>query len=136
MLFLALNDGSGPGNLQVIVREDVYALGDLKTTGTSVVVEGELRAPPESAKGQAIEMHATKILMCGKCDGAVYPISKKKQTLEFSRKDSLATADEYHRERGASAQRSRVRDAHLLQPERFLIRPHALHHSERLRRGR
>ncbi len=85
LLFLALNDGSGPGNLQVIVREDVYALGDLKTTGTSVVVEGELRAPPESAKGQAIEMHATKILMCGKCDGAVYPISKKKQTLEFLR---------------------------------------------------
>ena len=34
LLFLALNDGSGPGNLQVIVREDVYALGDLKTTGT------------------------------------------------------------------------------------------------------
>ena len=86
LLFLAVNDGSGPGNLQVVVKSETYAeLGELKTTGTSVVIEGELRAPPESAKGQAIEMHATRVLMVGKCDGATYPIAKKKQTLEFLR---------------------------------------------------
>ena len=86
LLFLAVNDGSGPGNLQVVVKSETYAeLGELKTTGTSVVIEGELRAPPESAKGQAIELHATRVLMVGKCDGATYPIAKKKQTLEFLR---------------------------------------------------
>ena len=91
LLFLALNDGSGPGNLQVIVQEDV-SLSGFEDHGTRRRRRRVERAPPESAKGQAIEMHATKILMCGKCDGAVYPISKKKQTLEFLRgKDSLAT---------------------------------------------
>ena len=85
LLFIALNDGSGPGCLQCVVRSETYALSDLKTTGTSVVLEGELREPPESATGQTIELHATRVLMCGTCDGATYPIAKKKQTLEYLR---------------------------------------------------
>ena len=85
LLFLALNDGSGPENLQVVVRSEVYDLGDLRATGTSVVVEGALVAPPESAKGQTIEMHATRVIACGKCDATTYPMQKKKQTLEYLR---------------------------------------------------
>ena len=85
LLFLAVNDGSGPGNLQCVVRSEVCDLSELKNTGTSVVLEGELREPPESATGQTIELHATRVLMYGKCDGAAYPIAKKKQTLEYLR---------------------------------------------------
>ena len=85
ILFIALNDGSGPENLQVVVKSNVYDLGDLKSTGTSCVIEGELREPPESAKGQTIELHATRVIACGKCDASTYPIAKKKQTLEFLR---------------------------------------------------
>ena len=84
LVFLELNDGSGPKNLQVVVKSEVHAIDELKSTGTCVVVEGTLKAPPEGAT-QVVEMHATKILHVGPCDAAKYPIAKKKISLEFLR---------------------------------------------------
>ena len=49
------------------------------------MLEGVLKASPESATGQLVELHATKVLHMGTCDAAVYPIAKKKVTLEFLR---------------------------------------------------
>jgi len=85
LLFLSVNDGSGVENLQIVVMSEIYDLAELRATGTSVVIEGELRAPPESATGQTIEMHATRVIACGKCDALTYPMQKKKQTLEYLR---------------------------------------------------
>ena len=85
LAFLELNDGSGPTNLQCVVKADVHAIDELKSTGTCVVVEGELRAPPEGATGQIVELHATKVLHVGACDAAKYPIAKKKISLEYLR---------------------------------------------------
>ena len=84
LVFLEGNDGTGPKNLQVVVKAEVHAIDELKSTGTCVVVEGELKAPPEGAT-QVVEMHATKILHVGPCDAAKYPIAKKKISLEFLR---------------------------------------------------
>lgn len=85
LCFLELNDGTGPVNLQCIVKSDVHAIDELKSTGTCVVLEGELRAPPEGATGQVVELHAGKVLHVGPCDAAKYPIAKKKISLEFLR---------------------------------------------------
>ena len=86
--FLELNDGSTPTNLQLkvdaAVAEPLGGLGALTTTGTSVVAEGELKAAPEGAK-QEVEVHVTKVLFSGPCDGAKYPIAKKKTTFEYLR---------------------------------------------------
>jgi hypothetical protein len=45
-----------------IVKSDVHAIEDIKASGTCVVLEGELRAPPEGATGQVVELHAMKVL--------------------------------------------------------------------------
>jgi len=84
LCFLELNDGTGPVNLQCVVRREVHAIDDLKATGTCVVLEGEIKAPPEGAS-QAVELHVTKVLHVGPCDAAKYPIAKKKISLEFLR---------------------------------------------------
>lgn len=76
---------SEPEHTQVLVPASVHALDELKHTGASVLVEGVLKASPADATGQVVELHATRVLHLGPCDAAVYPIAKKKITLEFLR---------------------------------------------------
>ncbi|KAK7314364.1 hypothetical protein VNO77_32884 [Canavalia gladiata] len=84
--FLELNDGSCPGNLQVIVDASLSDLSQLVSTGTSVVLDGHLKLPPSGAK-QKIELRADKVLHVGPVDPAKYPLPKMRQrlTLEFLR---------------------------------------------------
>ena len=63
----------------------MHPIEELRHTGCCVLLEGVLKASPESATGQLVELHATKVLHMGTCDAAVYPIAKKKVTLEFLR---------------------------------------------------
>jgi asparaginyl-tRNA synthetase len=53
ILFLEVNDGSTPQSLQVVVSSEIfssseseYSLADMRPTGTSVVIEGEIKLPP------------------------------------------------------------------------------------------
>mmetsp|Transcript_39235 Transcript_39235/g.54481 ORF Transcript_39235/g.54481 Transcript_39235/m.54481 type:complete len:605 (-) Transcript_39235:57-1871(-) len=85
ILFLELNDGSTSKNIQVLVRSEIYNLDDLKHTGTSIIMEGQIVSSPPQATGQAVEMHATSVKSVGKCDAKLYPIAKKKMTLEYLR---------------------------------------------------
>ncbi|KAL6563608.1 Asparagine--tRNA ligase, cytoplasmic 1 [Orobanche gracilis] len=78
LAFLDVNDGSCLGILQVVVKEDIYNIGDLVATGTSVHVEGLLKSPPESAKEQSIELHVDKVIHVGAVDAAKYPLPKGK----------------------------------------------------------
>ncbi len=64
---------------------EVHPIDELKHTGTCVLVEGIIKASPADATGQLIELHATAVLHVGACDAAVYPIAKKKVSLEFLR---------------------------------------------------
>eukprot|EP00242_Pyramimonas_sp_CCMP2087_P004279 CAMPEP_0198197262 /NCGR_PEP_ID=MMETSP1445-20131203/868_1 /TAXON_ID=36898 /ORGANISM="Pyramimonas sp., Strain CCMP2087" /LENGTH=592 /DNA_ID=CAMNT_0043866495 /DNA_START=28 /DNA_END=1806 /DNA_ORIENTATION=+ len=84
LVFLELNDGSSPKNLQVLVSAEVYEIDSLKATGTCVVVEGEIKESPESST-QSVELHATAVKDVGACDAKTFPIAKKKMTLEYLR---------------------------------------------------
>jgi len=93
MAFVELNDGSCPGNLQVLVQkgedeeknqkvEGVFAKGG---TGVSCKVNGKI--VKSVAKGQAIELKAESVTILGGVDAATYPIPKKKLTLEYMREN-------------------------------------------------
>lgn len=86
LAFLELNDGSCPGNLQVIVKTDKVQvdLGQLVPTGTCVVVDGVLDLPPPGAR-QKVELHANGVEHVGPVDPAKYPLPKTRLTLEFLR---------------------------------------------------
>lgn len=83
--FLAINDGSCLGNLQVVVD---YQHLDEKTlkrlhTGASISATGILTA--SQGKGQNIELKATALEILGDCDPDHYPLQPKKHSLEFLR---------------------------------------------------
>jgi asparaginyl-tRNA synthetase len=82
--FLELNDGSCPGNLQVIVDAAVADLSPLVPTGTCVVVDGVLKLPPAGTK-QKVELRGEKVVHVGPVDPAKYPLPKTRLTLEFLR---------------------------------------------------
>lgn len=82
--FLELNDGSCPGNLQVIVQADKADLGQLVPTGTCVVVDGVLKLPPSGTK-QKVELRVDSVVHVGPVDPAKYPLPKTRLTLEFLR---------------------------------------------------
>lgn len=87
--FIEVNDGSCLANLQIIAdaRLDNYQAEIIQlSTGTSLVVEGEVKASP--AKGQEVEVHATKITVIGKADPEKYPLQKKRHSFEFLREIS------------------------------------------------
>ena len=110
--FLELNDGSTPTNLQLkvdaAVAEPLGGLGALTTTGTSVVAEGELKAAPEGAK-QEVEVHVTKVLFSGPCDGAKYHIAKKKTSSACCAPSTRARRTSVNRRSGRRARRCGTR---------------------------
>ncbi len=87
--FIEVNDGSCLSNLQVIGDEklDNY-VSEIKqlSTGASIMVEGELKKSP--AKGQEVELHATRFRVIGKADPETYPLQKKRHSFEFLREIS------------------------------------------------
>jgi asparaginyl-tRNA synthetase len=84
--FLEINDGSSFGNVQVVADGKLanYETEVKKLpVGASVRVVGEVRASP--AKGQATEVHAQEITLCGWADPETYPLQKKGHSFEFLR---------------------------------------------------
>ena len=82
--FIALNDGSCMGNIQVIADKDKIDDETLHrlTTGASCAVTGTLVESP--ARGQAVELQASSIEILGDCPGD-YPLQKKRHSMEFLR---------------------------------------------------
>ncbi len=95
VLFIELNDGSTVKGIQLVIHKDTTDGADSVETcggvGASLSIVGEVVASP--AKGQAIEIRATKASVLGPVyggdDGEVggknYPMAKKAHTLEFLR---------------------------------------------------
>jgi asparaginyl-tRNA synthetase len=84
--FIAVNDGSTFGGLQVIADEatiNYVTLLPQLTTGAAVSVNGTL----VESKGaeQAFELKATEIELIGACSAEEYPLQKKGHTFEFLR---------------------------------------------------
>jgi len=81
--FLEINDGSSFSGIQVVVpgELDNYESEVLQLTiGSAVVIEGELVESP--GKGQAVEVHATKVTAYGLADPDDYPLQKKRISYE------------------------------------------------------
>ncbi|MCB0762814.1 MAG: asparagine--tRNA ligase, partial [Flavobacteriales bacterium] len=83
--FIALNDGSCVGNLQVVVNDEV--IGEetrrLITTGAALRILGDL--VESQGKGQETEVIATEVEVLGACDAEEYPIQMKRHSMEFLR---------------------------------------------------
>ena len=82
--FIDVNDGSCFKNVQVIFDKDLpnYSEAEKLTTGSTIVVEGEVILTPNSK--QPYEIKANKINIEGKCDIS-YPLQKKKHSFEYLR---------------------------------------------------
>ncbi len=84
--FLEITDGSCLQGIQVIAESNLENYdNEIKktTTGTSLKVTGVLQESP--AKGQDIELIATKVEVLGWADPTTYPLQKKKQSFDFLR---------------------------------------------------
>ena len=83
--FIALNDGSCIGNIQIVVDLANFNDEQLKliTTGACIRVDGQLVESP--ASGQRVEVQATSIEIYGTADPETYPLQKKGHSLEFLR---------------------------------------------------
>ena len=83
--FVQLNDGSSPVDLQVVLDSGVVTPEVLAsiTTGACISVDGELVASP--GKGQAVELKALALTVHGAANPELYPLQKKKHTLETLR---------------------------------------------------
>lgn len=84
--FIELNDGSTLSSIQIILdhsHKDYKAVLPKLTTGASIKVIGKAVKSP--AKGQAIEIHAEQIEICGLSDPSDYPLQKKRHSFEFLR---------------------------------------------------
>ena len=73
--FIALNDGSTNGNLQIVVDFENTDAALLKriTTGAAISVTGELIA--SLGKGQKVEVKAKEIEILGDSDPEKYPLT-------------------------------------------------------------
>jgi asparaginyl-tRNA synthetase len=84
--FIELNDGSCQNNLQIVAPASLANYeSEVKKlpTGASVTVEGEIKESP--AKGQATELHASRVDVIGWADPETYPLQKKGHSFEFLR---------------------------------------------------
>ena len=84
VVFLGVNDGSNMSGLQVVAGEDTPGIEEIRrlTTGSAVAVEGNLVESP--AKGQTVELHATRVEILGKAESD-FPLQKKRHNFEFLR---------------------------------------------------
>ena len=83
--FIALNDGSCVGNIQIVVDLAKFDEAQLKsiTTGACLRVDGKLVA--SLGAGQGVEVQADSIEIYGTADPETYPLQKKGHSLEFLR---------------------------------------------------
>lgn len=83
--FIALNDGSCMGNIQIVVDFTNTADELLKrlTTGAAISVVGTL--VESIGKGQKVDIKATNIEILGDSNAEEYPLQPKKHSLEFLR---------------------------------------------------
>lgn len=83
--FIALNDGSCMGNIQIVVDFANTPEELLKriTTGAALAIEGTL--VESLGKGQKVDVKASKIEILGDSNAEEYPLQPKKHSLEFLR---------------------------------------------------
>lgn len=83
--FIALNDGSGINNIQIVADAEKFPEEQLKnvTTGACISVTGTL--VESMGKGQSVEVQADAIEVYGGANPLTYPLQKKGHSLEYLR---------------------------------------------------
>ena len=83
--FIAVNDGSCLGNLQLVIDREQTAEVTRKriTTGAAISAKGILEASQGS--GQATELKVMELEILGDADPETFPIQMKRHTMEFLR---------------------------------------------------
>ena len=83
--FIAVNDGSCLGNLQLVIDREATS-DDLKkrlTTGAAISAVGVLEA--SQGQGQATELRVAELQILGDADPESFPIQMKRHSMEFLR---------------------------------------------------
>src|SRR5690606_10128864 len=83
--FLALNDGSCLGNLQVVIDYNNFDDQTLKRLHTGAAVSATGTLVESQGKGQRVELKATKLEILGDSDPDKFPLQPKRHSLEFLR---------------------------------------------------
>ena len=83
--FIAVNDGSCMGNLQVVIELNAdEALLKSINPGASISVDGTV--VPSLGQGQKVEIKATSVTILGECDPEKFPLQlKNRPSLEYLR---------------------------------------------------
>ena len=83
--FIALNDGSCLGNLQLVIDREATADAVKKriTTGAAIAAKGVIEA--SQGRGQVTELKVTELEILGDADPDSFPIQMKRHTMEFLR---------------------------------------------------
>ncbi|MBR9830820.1 asparagine--tRNA ligase [bacterium] len=86
--FIAVNDGSTPHNLQIVVDLEKMgeAIVDKVTTGSCIKAIGKL--VESQGSGQKYELEASSVEVLGEADANEYPLQPKKHSLEFLRENA------------------------------------------------
>ena len=83
--FIALNDGSAHGNLQVVLERESLANYDeiaRQNVGAALIVRGELVLTPEAKQPFELKAHSVEVEGVSTPD---YPLQKKRHSVEFLR---------------------------------------------------
>lgn len=83
--FVALNDGSGAKNLQIVIDTESADPELLKKIGFHACIAVEGKLVESQGAGQSVELLAEKIEVLGENNLAEYPLQPKKQSMEFLR---------------------------------------------------
>ena len=83
--FIALNDGSGPGNVQVVALSEQFDESLFKKIGYGAAIGVTGNVVESQGRGQKIEIIAQKIEVFGECPLDDYPMQPKKHSMEFLR---------------------------------------------------
>ena len=83
--FIALNDGSCVGNLQLVIDRDGTPDDVKKRLNTGAAIQAEGVIESSQGGGQLTELKVAKIEVLGDADPEEFPIQMKRHSLEFLR---------------------------------------------------
>lgn len=86
--FIALNDGSTPNNLQLVVSEEKMDAADFKKIGFGAAIGATGQLIESQGKGQKFELIVDSLQVFGECPLDEYPMQPKKQSMEFLRENA------------------------------------------------
>lgn len=83
--FIVLNDGSGPGTLQVVIDPEQLGEELVKKIKFHACLSVTGQLAESQGAGQKVELLAQSISILGECNPDEYPLQPKVQTMEFLR---------------------------------------------------